>query len=47
MQESRKKGIKIILDGVFSHTGDDSKYFNKFGNYITIGAYQSQNSTIL
>ena len=28
-----KKGINIILDGVFSHTGADSKYFNKFGNY--------------
>ncbi|MGL4990046.1 MAG: glycoside hydrolase family 13 protein [Sarcina sp.] len=37
-------GIKIILDGVFSHTGDDSKYFNKYGNYNTVGAAQSINS---
>ncbi len=37
-------GIKIILDGVFSHTGCDSKYFNEYGRYDTIGAYQSQNS---
>jgi cyclomaltodextrinase / maltogenic alpha-amylase / neopullulanase len=36
--------IKIILDGVFSHTGADSVYFNKFGNYNSIGACQSQNS---
>lgn len=37
-------GIRIILDGVFSHTGDDSKYFNKYGNYNSIGAMQSVNS---
>lgn len=39
-----KYGIKIILDGVFSHTGDDSRYFNKYGNYESIGAYQSKES---
>ena len=39
-----KKGINIILDGVFSHTGDDSIYFNKYGNYDSLGAYQSENS---
>ncbi|MBQ3596860.1 MAG: glycoside hydrolase family 13 protein [Clostridia bacterium] len=38
------KGIKIILDGVFNHTGDDSIYFNKKGNYPSLGAYQSKNS---
>ncbi|MGL5067200.1 MAG: glycoside hydrolase family 13 protein [Sarcina sp.] len=37
-------GIKIILDGVFSHTGDDSKYFNKYGTYESVGAYQSTDS---
>ena len=26
-------GIKLILDGVFSHTGDDSIYFDRYGNY--------------
>ncbi|MBR3145330.1 MAG: glycoside hydrolase family 13 protein [Clostridia bacterium] len=39
-----KMGIKIILDGVFSHTGDDSIYFNKKGRYKSIGAYESENS---
>ena len=39
-----KYGIKIILDGVFSHTGDDSIYFNRYGTYPDVGAYQSQNS---
>ena len=37
-------GIKIILDGVFSHTGADSIYFNKYGNYSSLGAYQSKDS---
>ena len=37
-------GIKVILDGVFNHTGSDSLYFNKSGNYDSIGAYQSTES---
>ncbi len=43
-EDAKKKGISIILDGVFSHTGDDSVYFNKYSNYPSVGAYQSQNS---
>ncbi len=39
-----KQGIKIILDGVFNHTGDDSRYFNKYGRYPGTGAYQSEDS---
>lgn len=42
--EAEKLGMRIILDGVFSHTGSDSKYFNKFGNYNSLGAYQSLQS---
>ncbi|ERT61765.1 4-alpha-glucanotransferase [Megasphaera vaginalis (ex Srinivasan et al. 2021)] len=38
------KGIRIILDGVFSHTGADSRYFNRFGTYESVGAFQSQAS---
>lgn len=41
---AEQKGISIILDGVFSHTGSDSRYFNKEGNYDSVGAYQSKNS---
>lgn len=37
-------GIKIILDGVFSHTGSDSIYFNREGHCPGVGAYQSMNS---
>ncbi|MBV4429284.1 alpha-amylase family glycosyl hydrolase [Clostridium tyrobutyricum] len=43
-KEANKLGIKIILDGVFNHTGDDSIYFNKYGNYNSTGAYQSKDS---
>ncbi len=43
-KSAEKEGIKIILDGVFSHTGCDSKYFNEYGRYDTVGAYQSQDS---
>ena len=43
-QKAKKLGIRIILDGVFSHTGDDSLYFNKYGTYPTVGAYQSKES---
>ena len=42
--EAREAGIRIILDGVFSHTGDDSLYFNKYGRYDGVGAYQSKDS---
>ena len=42
--ELHKNGMKLILDAVFNHTGDDSKYFNRFGTYSTVGAYQSQDS---
>ncbi len=37
----RKRDIGVILDGVFNHTGDDSRYFNRRGSYDTVGAYQS------
>ena len=41
---AEKKGIKIILDGVFSHTGSDSIYFNKEKRYDCLGAYNSKES---
>ncbi len=43
--EAEKLGIKIILDGVFSHTGADSVYFNKYKSYGDGGAYNDVNST--
>ena len=42
--KAEQKGIKIILDGVFSHTGADSVYFNKNGRFSGAGAYNSRQS---
>ncbi|MDP4120088.1 MAG: glycoside hydrolase family 13 protein [Bacillota bacterium] len=41
---AKKRGIHVINDGVFSHTGSDSIYFNRNGRYKNDGAYQSQSS---
>ena len=42
-QKAGEMGIDIILDGVFSHTGADSVYFNKFGRYGSdTGAYRDR-----
>ena len=43
-EEAHKRGMKVILDAVFNHTGSDSKYFNKFNSFKELGAYQSPNS---
>lgn len=43
-KRAKKLGISIILDGVFNHTGVDSIYFNRYGNYDSNGAWQSPNS---
>ncbi len=37
-KKASRLGISVILDGVFSHTGDDSIYFNKYGRYDSQGA---------
>ena len=41
---ARANGIRVMLDGVFSHTGDNSVYFNRYGLYDSVGAYQSKDS---
>lgn len=43
-KEAKKRGMSVILDGVFSHTGSDSRYFNKNGRYNELGAYNSKDS---
>lgn len=43
-REAKKRGMAVILDGVFSHTGADSRYYNKYGRYPEAGAYQSKSS---
>ncbi len=41
---AEKRGIKIIIDGVFSHTGADSRYFNKSHRYEDKGAFDNPDS---
>ncbi len=43
-EKAHQKGMNIIIDAVFNHTGNDSIYFNEYGNYETLGAYQSKKS---
>ena len=44
IKKAKEYKIGIILDGVFNHTGSDSIYFNKYKNYRSVGAYQSEKS---
>ena len=39
--EAEKRGIRVMLDGVFNHTGAKSRYFNADGFYPAPGAAQS------
>ena len=41
---AKARGIDVVLDGVFSHTGSDSRYFNREGRYGEGGAYRDPNS---
>ena len=38
------RGIKVVLDGVYSHTGSNSLYFNKENTFPGVGAYNSPES---
>lgn len=39
----KRRDILLILDGVFNHTGDDSKYFDRYGRYGG-GAFENEAS---
>ena len=39
IEKANKAGIKIMLDGVFNHTGNDSLYFDMYNKYGNEGAY--------
>ncbi|CAM3183595.1 alpha-amylase family glycosyl hydrolase [Paenibacillus lupini] len=39
-KKAHDMGIMLIVDGVFNHVGDDSIYFDRYGKYPEIGAYE-------
>ncbi len=43
-EQAAARGMRVVLDGVFNHTGYDSRYFNARGRYNSVGAYQSKES---
>ncbi len=43
-EAAKQRGMRVILDGVFNHTGSDSRYFNRYGRYPEPGAFQSKES---
>ena len=43
-EEAHKLGMRVILDGVYSHTGSNSRYFNRDGAFDGVGAFQSKDS---
>lgn len=44
LEKADELDIRIILDGVFNHTGDNSLYFDKYGKYGNTGAYSNEGS---
>jgi len=40
--ELRRRGMRLILDAVVNHTSERHPWFDRYGEYPTPGAYQSQ-----
>lgn len=43
-EAAHARNIRVILDGVYSHTGSDSLYFDKYGTFGGNGAYNRTDS---
>ncbi|MBO7341967.1 MAG: glycoside hydrolase family 13 protein, partial [Clostridia bacterium] len=44
LDECKKYDIIVVMDGVFNHTGDHSRYFERRGDYGGEGAYRAPHS---
>ncbi|HEY0604348.1 MAG TPA: alpha-amylase family glycosyl hydrolase, partial [Herpetosiphonaceae bacterium] len=45
VREMERRGMHLILDGVFNHTSSDSVYFDRYHRYSSDGACESLGST--
>ncbi|NGZ85232.1 glycoside hydrolase family 13 protein [Duganella aceris] len=41
-EEAGKRGIRVIADASFNHTGSDSLYFDRYANYNGQGAFRGE-----
>ncbi len=39
-REAARRGMRVLPDSSFNHTGSDSLYFNRYGNFGSQGAFQ-------
>ena len=44
LEKAKEADIRVILDGVFNHTGSNSLYFDREGEYGGVGAYSDPQS---
>ena len=42
--EAQRRGMRVLLDGVFNHTSSDSRYFDRYRRYAELGACESTSS---
>jgi glycosidase len=44
VKHARQLGIRIVLDGVYNHMSSDSRFFDRYHHYSTVGACESLSS---
>ena len=44
VKEAHSKGIRVVIDGVFNHTGSWHRWFDRAGQYTTTGAFENEKS---
>jgi glycosidase/fibronectin type 3 domain-containing protein len=44
IKQAHRRGIRIVLDGVFNHVSSDSPYFDRYSHFDTLGACESLDS---
>lgn len=44
VKHAERRGIRIVLDGVFNHLSSDSPFFDRYKRYPTVGACESVSS---